>query len=89
MQKTLGRLLLPESKRPFAPSPNHFGDFLFSGNFPGPWLPNLRQKIAIAIAQKSEEDKRATTDVQNGLAFSVDSLLLSLIIFELNSSKPP
>ena len=27
VQKTLGRLLLPELKLPFAPSPNHFWEF--------------------------------------------------------------
>ena len=31
VQKTLGRPLLPGSKRPFEPSPNHFGDFPCSG----------------------------------------------------------
>ena len=37
-------LLLAGSKRPFAPSPNHFreGYFHFSGNLPGPQLPKIR-----------------------------------------------
>ena len=34
VQKTLGRLLLPELKLPFAPSPNHFWDLPFSGSLP-------------------------------------------------------
>ena len=39
VQRTLGRPLLPMSKRPFAPSPNYFWRFSLTGNFPGPWLP--------------------------------------------------
>ena len=31
VQKTLGRLLLPELKLPFAPSPNHFWEFTIFG----------------------------------------------------------
>ena len=38
----------------------------------------------------SEEDKRATTNVQNGLAFFfLFSLSFSFRLFELNSSKTP
>ena len=33
-QKTLGRLLLPELKLPFAPSPNHFWEFTIFGLSP-------------------------------------------------------
>ena len=33
-------------KTPVAPSPNHFWEFfLFSGNFPGPWLPKTRHPL--------------------------------------------
>ena len=34
VQKTLGRPLLPGSKRPFAPSPNHFWRFSLNWQFP-------------------------------------------------------
>ena len=34
VQKTLGRLLLPGLKRPFAPSPTTFGTLPFSGSLP-------------------------------------------------------
>ena len=36
VQKTFRRPLLPESKRPFAPSPKHFLEFSFFGQFPRP-----------------------------------------------------
>ena len=36
MQNTFRRPLLPESKRPFAPSPKHFWEFSLFGQFPRP-----------------------------------------------------
>ena len=42
VQKTFGRPLPLGSKRPFPPSPTTLLDLPFSGNFPGPGLPNLR-----------------------------------------------
>ena len=36
VQKTFRRPLLAGSKRPFAPSPNHFWEFSLSGQFPRP-----------------------------------------------------
>ena len=38
MQETVGRPFVPGYKRPFAPSPNHFLEFLFSTPLPGAFV---------------------------------------------------
>ena len=60
-------LLLAGSKRPVAPSPNHFSEiFRFSGDFPGPWL----------LHEKAERATREERGKQNLEPRSSSSLAL-------------